>query len=91
MKCVPTLQDPQSGAFRIRKTKAAARMVPEWVAARDRVLAEMNQGTMPILRNFGIVLLVGYSAEILLRFLLRQSASRSAARAGHGLNSRALP
>jgi small conductance mechanosensitive channel len=66
-------------------------MVPEWVAARDRVLAEMNQGTMPILRNFGIVLLVGYSAEILLRFLLRQSASRSAARAGHGLNSRALP
>lgn len=30
---------------------ATPRMVPEWVEARDRVLAEMNQGTVPILRN----------------------------------------
>ncbi|AFL51805.1 small-conductance mechanosensitive channel [Sinorhizobium fredii] len=66
--------------------EAAPRLVPEWMAARERIAAEMqNQGAMPILRGFGFVLLVGYGAEFLLRYLLRRSANRSDATSGHGL------
>ncbi|PDT43364.1 MULTISPECIES: mechanosensitive ion channel family protein [Sinorhizobium] len=65
--------------------EAAPRLVPEWMAARQRITADMHQGTMPILRGFGFVLLVGYGAEFLLRYLLRRSASRSAGQSGPGL------
>jgi small conductance mechanosensitive channel len=58
--------------------EAAPRLVPEWMAARERITADMHQGTMPILRGLGFVLLVGYGAEFLLRYLLRRSAHRSA-------------
>ncbi|WP_037391455.1 mechanosensitive ion channel family protein [Sinorhizobium fredii] len=65
---------------------AGPRLVPEWMAARERIAAEMqNQGAMPILRGFGFVLLVGYGAEFLLRYLLRRSAHRSAVQPGYGL------
>ncbi|WP_081160244.1 mechanosensitive ion channel family protein [Ensifer aridi] len=66
---------------------AAPRMVPEWVAARERTAAEMHQGTMPILRGFAFVLLVGYGAEFLLRYTLRRSAGRSSAQFGLGLGA----
>ncbi|ASY72318.1 mechanosensitive ion channel family protein [Sinorhizobium fredii] len=65
--------------------EAAPRMVPEWMAARERIAAEMHEGSMPILRGFGFVLLVGYGAEFLLRYLLRRSAHRSAVQPGYGL------
>jgi small conductance mechanosensitive channel len=65
--------------------EAAPRLVPEWMAARERITADMHQGTMPILRGFGFVLLVGYGAEFLLRYLLRRSAHRSAGQTGRGL------
>ncbi|OAP39808.1 hypothetical protein AU381_09645 [Sinorhizobium glycinis] len=67
--------------------EAAPRLVPEWMAARERITAEMHQGSMPILRGFGLVLLVGYGAEFLLRYLLRRSAKGSAVQAGHGLSA----
>ncbi len=65
--------------------EAAPRLAPEWMAARERIAAEMNQGSLPILRGFAFVLLVGYGAEFLLRYVLRRSASRSAATSGHDL------
>ncbi|WOS64925.1 mechanosensitive ion channel family protein [Sinorhizobium fredii] len=65
--------------------EAAPRMVPEWMAARERIAAEMHEGSMPILRGFGFVLLVGYGAEFLLRYLLRRSANRSVVQPGYGL------
>ncbi len=65
--------------------EAGPRLVPEWMAARERIAAEMHQGSIPILRGFAFVLLVGYGAEFLLRYVLRRSASRSAATSGHGL------
>ncbi|WEX77132.1 mechanosensitive ion channel family protein [Sinorhizobium numidicum] len=56
---------------------AAPRLVPEWQAAKNRIANDMqSQGTMPILRGFAFVLLVGYGAEVLLRYFLRRSASR---------------
>lgn len=64
---------------------AVPRVIPEWMAARDRIVAEMDQGSMPILRGFALVLLVGYGAEYLLRFVLGRSARRSAAESGPGL------
>ncbi|RVE80051.1 mechanosensitive ion channel family protein [Sinorhizobium meliloti] len=65
----------------------APRIVPELIAARERIAAEMHQGTMPILRGFAFVLLLGYGAEFLLRYLLRRSASRSSAQFGPGLEA----
>jgi moderate conductance mechanosensitive channel len=65
---------------------AVPRMVPEWKAAKDRIAAEMQgHGTIRILRGFAFVLLVGYGAELLLRYVLRRSASRSAVQFGRGL------
>lgn len=66
---------------------AVPRVVPEWMAARERIAAEMHQGTMPILRGFAFLLLAGYGAEFLLRYLLRRSASRSLAQFGPGLDA----
>lgn len=65
--------------------EAVPRLVPEWMAARERIAAEMHEGSMPILRGFGLVLLVGYGAEFLLRYLLRRSAGGTAEQAGNGL------
>jgi len=64
---------------------ATPRLVPEWMAARERIASEMHEGSMPILRGFGFVLIVGYGAEFLLRYLLRRSANRSAVEPGYGL------
>ncbi|WP_392712050.1 mechanosensitive ion channel family protein [Rhizobium ruizarguesonis] len=65
-------------------SEAATRIVPEWLAARERVAGEVDDGT-PILRAFGFALFIGYGSELLLRYLLRRSASRSAATFGPGL------
>jgi len=57
----------------------------EWAAARDRIAIEMQgQGAMPILRGFALVLLVGYGAEYLLRYVVRRSARRSSIQSGYG-------
>ncbi|MDK1374211.1 mechanosensitive ion channel family protein [Sinorhizobium sp. 6-70] len=67
---------------------AAPRMVPEWQAAKDRITSDMqSQGTMPILRGFAFILLVGYGAEYLLRYFLRRNAERNAAQYGGGLGA----
>ncbi|WEX91024.1 mechanosensitive ion channel family protein [Sinorhizobium garamanticum] len=67
---------------------AVPRMVPEWRAAKDRIASDMqSQGTMPILRGFAFLLLVGYGAEYLLRYFLRRNAERNAAQYGGGLGA----
>ncbi|MCA1406427.1 mechanosensitive ion channel family protein [Ensifer sp. IC3342] len=67
---------------------AVPRMAPEWRAAKDRIASDMqNQGTMPILRGFAFILLVGYGAEYLLRYFLRRNAERNAAQYGGGLGA----
>ncbi|UFX01067.1 mechanosensitive ion channel family protein [Sinorhizobium medicae WSM1115] len=65
---------------------AVPRVAPEWMAVKERIADEMQgHGRMRILRGFVFVLLVGYGAEFLLRYILRRSASRSSAQSGHGL------
>ena len=65
---------------------AAPRMVPEWQAAKARIASNMpNQGAMPILRSLVFILLIGYGAEFLLRYLLRRSAKAHSGRFGHSL------
>ncbi|MCA1441664.1 mechanosensitive ion channel family protein [Ensifer sp. IC4062] len=67
---------------------AVPRMGPEWRAARDRIAGDMqSQGTMPILRGFAFILLVGYGAEYLLRYFLRRNAERNAAQYVGGLGA----
>lgn len=65
---------------------AVPRVVPEWMAARERIAAEMQNGvTRPMVRGLASVLILGYVAEFLLRYALRRSARRSAAEPGRGL------
>ncbi|MDK1388316.1 mechanosensitive ion channel family protein [Sinorhizobium sp. 8-89] len=67
---------------------AVPRMAPEWRAAKERIAGAMqSQGTMPILRGFAFLLLVGYGAEYLLRHFLRRNAERNAAQHGGGLGA----
>ncbi|WP_085028026.1 mechanosensitive ion channel family protein [Ensifer aridi] len=67
---------------------AVPRVMPEWHAARARIAVDMQAyGTAPVLRGFAIVLFIGYGAEFLLRYLLRRSVARNAARPGHGLTA----
>ena len=65
---------------------AAPRMVPEWQAAKARIASDMpNLGAMPIFRSLVLILLAGYSAEFLLRYLLRRSAKGHSGQFGHSL------
>ncbi|MDX2387622.1 mechanosensitive ion channel [Sinorhizobium medicae] len=64
---------------------AAPRVMPEWRAARERVSGDMQrQGSLPVIWAFAVVLLIGYGAEFLLRYLLRRSASRNNAQGTGG-------
>lgn len=92
----PTAAMPAEGGFSSRWAaairrhleglrSAVPRVISEWAAARRRLAAEVDHGSMPILRGFALVLLVAYGAEYLLRFALRRSARRSGAEPGRGL------
>ncbi|MDW9726629.1 mechanosensitive ion channel [Sinorhizobium meliloti] len=66
--------------------QAMPRVVPEWIAARERIAQELKNGvTRPIVWGLSLVLIVGYAAEFLTRYALRRSARRSAAEPGRGL------
>ncbi|MEI2298157.1 mechanosensitive ion channel family protein [Ensifer sp. MJa1] len=53
---------------------AVPRVFPEMQAARERVTGDMvSHGTAPILKGFLLILLIGYSAEYLLRWQLGRS------------------
>lgn len=53
---------------------AVPRVLPEIRAARDRLAGDMeSHGAAPVLKGFFFILLVGYGAEYLLRWLLRRS------------------
>ena len=55
-------------------TSAFPRIGPEFDAARARLQSEMeNHGSAPILKGFFFILLIGYGAEYLLRYLLRRT------------------
>lgn len=57
-------------------TNAFPRIAPEFHAARARLAGEMeNHGSSPILKGFFFILVIGYGAEYLLRFLLRRTLS----------------
>ncbi|MDX0986156.1 mechanosensitive ion channel [Sinorhizobium medicae] len=66
--------------------QAIPRVVPEWIAARERIAHELKSGvTRPIVWGLSLVLVVGYAAEFLTRYALRRTARRSAAEPGPGL------
>jgi len=66
--------------------QAIPRVVPEWIAARERIAQELKNGvTRPIVWGLSLVLIVGYAAEFLVRYGLRRSARRKAAEPGPGL------
>lgn len=66
--------------------QAIPRVVPEWIAARERIAHELKNGvTRPIVWGLSLVLIVGYAAEFLVRYALRRSARRKAAEPGPGL------
>ena len=55
-------------------TNAVPRVLPEMQAARDRLAGDMeNHGAAPILKGFFFILLIGYGAEYLLRWVLKRS------------------
>ncbi|MCY1325161.1 Mechanosensitive ion channel [compost metagenome] len=58
---------------------AVPRVLPEMQAGRDRLAGVMeSQGRAPVLRGFFFILLIGYGAEYLLRWLLRRSLQGAA-------------
>ncbi|ASQ06420.1 mechanosensitive ion channel [Sinorhizobium meliloti] len=66
--------------------QAIPRVVPEWIAARERIAHELKNGvTRPIVWGLSLVLIIGYAAEFLTRYALRRSARRNAAQPGRGL------
>ncbi|RVJ95783.1 mechanosensitive ion channel family protein [Sinorhizobium meliloti] len=66
--------------------QAIPRVVPEWIAARERIAQELKNGvTRPIVWGLSLVLIVGYAAEFLVRYGLRRSSRRKAAEPGPGL------
>lgn len=55
-------------------SNAVPRVLPEIEAARDRLAGDMaNHGAAPILKGFFFILLIGYGAEYLLRWVLKRS------------------
>ncbi|RVH81375.1 mechanosensitive ion channel family protein [Sinorhizobium medicae] len=66
--------------------QAIPRLVPEWIAARERIAHELQNGaTTAIVWGLSLVLIAGNAAEFLVRYALRRSARRSAAEPGPGL------
>jgi len=58
---------------------AVPRVLPEMQAGRDRLAGVMeSHGRAPVLKGFFFILLIGYGAEYLLRWLLRRSLQGAA-------------
>ncbi|WP_034856123.1 mechanosensitive ion channel family protein [Sinorhizobium sojae] len=71
---------------------AVPRLGPEWQAAKGRVATDIHgHGQIPILRGFALMLLVGYGAEFLLRYILRRGARRHPGERGLAAFDRIAP
>ncbi|OHV81007.1 mechanosensitive ion channel family protein [Ensifer sp. LCM 4579] len=71
---------------------AVPRLGAEWQAAKSRIATDIQgHGQMPILQGFALVLLVGYGAEFLLRYILRRGARRHPGERGLAAFDRIAP